>query len=117
MASSHAVGSDWQLEGHGILARNLDRAKTVGEVELFSQPGPSFQHLSRLLNSPTPAGEPGKTVPDAMSTTWHVADAWPYLVETQYSAQLNSDNSLVPPLILLPPAVVPPGSRDFPSGA
>jgi hypothetical protein len=119
-ASSKASGADWLLEGHGIVARNLDRASSVGDVQLFSSFGEkgSFQRLSRLLHSPAPAGEHGKgAVPGAMSTSWHVADCWPYLVETQYSAELNPGNLFVPLGIVLPPTEIARGGVDFPHGA
>lgn len=120
-AASSAAEPDWQLEGHGILARNLERAASIGDVELFSQAGRkgSFQRLSRLLGSPTPAGEPGKSpILDAMAVPWHAVDAWPYLLETQYSAELDPKNMFVPLDVTLPPhEAITPGSANFPDGA
>ena len=111
--------ADWLLDGHGIVARNMSRASSVGDVELFSSFGEkgSFQRLSRLLQSPTPAGESGKgVVPGAMLSSWRVAECWPYIVETQYTAALDPDNPLVPLDIVLPPTQIPPGNTNFPDG-
>lgn len=119
-ASKMLSGDDWLLEGHGILAREMNAARSVGDVKLHGQSGNrgSFQRLSRILDSPTPAGESTKNpVAGAMADPWTIGDVWPYLVEARGRAQLDPATTFLPLDVMTPREVITPGQANYNNGA
>lgn len=105
-AAARSLGaSDWRLNGHGIAARDLDRA-SIGNVTIKTTgqgAGTSFARLSQLLRSEIPDCELG--------------DVWSNIWETTQFEPLDPARIVVPLQVGEPRQAISPGQAHWHDGA